>query len=539
MKGMNRQLRGNLPPNEKANGKNRFLSLLLLFMAFISVQVYAQDVKVSGTVIAEADKFPIIGANIVVKGTTIGTVTDIDGNFSLDVPQNSTIAISYIGCETQEIKITGAKTLNIVLKDNAIGLDDVVVIGYGSQRKSDLTGGIVAVGEEKLQMVTTNNLMDKLAGQIPGMNVTTSNAKPGEDQSLRVRGENSLSADNSPLIVMDGIPYSGSLGDIDPDIIENMSVLKDASSAAIYGSRGANGVILIQTKKGKKGAPTVSYKGQVGMQQAQHRIDMMKGAEYVKYTQDYNRMKYGYSGDQLDPLVLLNPSERANYQNGSELDWQDIMFRNALTTSHQISISGGTEATTYMASISHLREDGVMENTGLKRTNIALNITQVLNKWLTVGMGTQAIQKEFGGEQPYLEAGLKMSPYGIYKDENDRYVDYPMDQTLFYNPMANIDATNDKTNRNVFISTFAEIQFPIDGLSFRTNFGYNYRNNFVGSYYGRNTLSGKKVNGSASIENIHYYDYTWENLNPEKPDVPLNKNDAFQKVQKRRVQEKR
>lgn len=125
---MNRQLRGNLPPNEKANGKNRFLSLLLLFMAFISVQVYAQDVKVSGTVIAEADKFPIIGANIVVKGTTIGTVTDIDGNFSLDVPQNSTIAISYIGCETQEIKITGAKTLNIVLKDNAIGLDDVVVI---------------------------------------------------------------------------------------------------------------------------------------------------------------------------------------------------------------------------------------------------------------------------------------------------------------------------------------------------------------------------------------------------------------------------
>ena len=461
---MNRQLRGNLPPNEKANGKNRFLSLLLLFMAFISVQVYAQDVKVSGTVIAEADKFPIIGANIVVKGTTIGTVTDIDGNFSLDVPQNSTIAISYIGCETQEIKITGAKTLNIVLKDNAIGLDDVVVIGYGSQRKSDLTGGIVAVGEEKLQMVTTNNLMDKLAGQIPGMNVTTSNAKPGEDQSLRVRGENSLSADNSPLIVMDGIPYSGSLGDIDPDIIENMSVLKDASSAAIYGSRGANGVILIQTKKGKKGAPTVSYKGQVGMQQAQHRIDMMKGAEYVKYTQDYNRMKYGYSGDQLDPLVLLNPSERANYQNGSELDWQDIMFRNALTTSHQISISGGTEATTYMASISHLREDGVMENTGLKRTNIALNITQVLNKWLTVGMGTQAIQKEFGGEQPYLEAGLKMSPYGIYKDENDRYVDYPMDQTLFYNPMANIDATNDKTNRNVFISTFAEIQFPIDGL---------------------------------------------------------------------------
>ena len=522
---MNRQLRGNLPPNEKANGKNRFLSLLLLFMAFVSVQVYAQDVKVSGTI--NDSMGPIIGANVIEKGTTNGVITDVDGKFTLTVSsKDAVIQISYIGFTSQEFKVGNQTVFNIKLSEDTQKLDEVVVVGYGSQRKSDLTGGIVAVGEEKLQMVTTNNLMDKLAGQIPGMNVTTGNAKPGEDQSLRVRGENSLSADNSPLIVMDGIPYSGSLGDIDPDIIENMSVLKDASSTAIYGSRGANGVILIQTKKGKKGAPTVSYKGQVGMQQAQRRIDMMKGAEYVKYTQDYNRMKYGYSGDQLDPLVLLNPSERANYQNGSELDWQDIMFRNALTTSHQISISGGTDATTYMASISHLKEDGVMENTGLKRTNIALNITQVLNKWLTVGMGTQAVQKEFGGEQPYLEAGLKMSPYGIYKDEEGRYVDYPMDQTLFYNPMANINATNDKTNRNVFISTFAEIQFPIEGLSFRTNFGYNYRNEFEGTYYGRNTLSGSKVNGSASIENIHYYDYTWENLLKYNKTFGLHKIDA-------------
>src|SRR5699024_5497331 len=152
---------------EKANGKNRFLSLLLLFMAFISVQVYAQDVKVSGTVIADADKFPIIGANIVVKGTTIGTVTDIDRNFSLGVPQDATIAMSYSGCEMQEIKIRVAKPLTIVLKDNAMGLDDGVVIGYGSQLKSDLTGGIAGVGEETLPMATTNNLMDKLAGQIP------------------------------------------------------------------------------------------------------------------------------------------------------------------------------------------------------------------------------------------------------------------------------------------------------------------------------------------------------------------------------------
>lgn len=509
---MNRLLRGNLPPYKKANGKNRLLSLLLFFMAFISVQVYAQDVRITGTVIAEADKFPIIGANILVKGSTNGTITDVDGNFSLDVPQNATIVISYIGCETQEIKITGAKTLNIVLKDNAIGLDDVVVIGYGSQRKSDLTGGIVAVGEDKLQMVSTNNLMDKLAGQVPGLNVTASNARPGEDQTLRVRGENSLTADNSPLVVLDGIPYSGSLGDIDPNIIENMSVLKDASSAAIYGSRGANGVILIQTKKGKKGAATVTYKGQIGMQQPERRLNVRDGAEYIQYITDYNRMKYGYTGDQLDPMKILNPSERNNYQDGYETDWQDVIFRNALTTNHQISIQGGTESTTYMASISHLREDGVIENTGMKRTNISLNITQVFNKWLTVGMNTQAIQKDYGGEQPGVEAAIKLSPYGIYKDEDGNYVDYPMDQTLFSNPMANVNATSDKISRNVFISTFAEILFPVEGLKFRTNFGYNYRNLMEGTYYGRNTLSGSKVNGKASVKNTNYYDYTWENL---------------------------
>lgn len=509
---MKRQLRGNLPPSEKANGKNRFLSLLLLFMAFISVQVYAQDVKISGTVIAEADKFPIIGANIVVKGTTIGTVTDIDGNFSLDVPQNSTIAVSYIGCETQEIKITGAKTLNIVLKDNAIGLDDVVVIGYGSQRKSDLTGGIVAVGEEKLQMVTTNNLMDKLAGQVPGLNITNSKANPSEDQTLRVRGENSLSADNSPLIVLDDIPYSGSLGDIDPDIIENLSVLKDASSAAIYGSRGANGVILIQTKKGKKGGAMVTYKGQVGFSQPERHIDMMNGAQYLQFITAQKQELEGLTGDALLPENILHVVELENYRNGVETDWQDLIFRTALTNSHQISISGGTDNTTYMASISRLNQEGVVEDTGIKRTNIALNVTQKFSNWLTIGMGTQAVQKEYGGVQAGISDAMLQSPYGVLYNQNGSLRDYPMDETLHPNPLADLKATSDKTSRNIFISTFAEAILPVKGLSFRTNFGYNYRSKFEGEYYGRNTLSGKAKNGSASIMNEHYWDYTWENL---------------------------
>lgn len=470
------------------------------------------NLTIKGTI---SDKTgPIIGANVIIKGTTNGVITDIDGNFTLEnVKKGDILQVSFIGYSTKEIKISNNNNLHIQLDEDTQSLEEVVVVGYGSQRKSDLTGGVTAVGEDKLGLVSTNNLMDKLAGQIPGLNISTGNAQPGEDQTLRIRGNNSLTASNDPLIVMDGIPYSGSLGDIDPDIIESMSVLKDASSAAIYGSRGSNGVILIQTKKGRQGKTTVTYKGQVGMAETERRLDMMSGDEYLQYLYDYNHLKNGIPYDQLTPESVLGADELANYKAGRTIDWQDKMFRQALVTNHQISLTGGTESTTYMASISRLRQDGVVRNTGMKRTNISLNINQNLGKWLKIGMSMQAIQKEYGGELPYLEAGLKMSPFGTYSDEEGNLEYYPMSRnTLFYNPMSDCDAIEDKTNRNVFISTFADITLPVKGLSFRTNFGYNYRNNFVGTYYGRNTLTGSKVDGAASIENTHYWDYTWENI---------------------------
>lgn len=523
---MSRLLDGNLPPCKKAaERKNRILSLLFFFMAFISVQVYAQDIKISGTVISGSDNYPIIGANILVKGTTIGTITDVDGNFSFEAPKGSTLVVSYIGYQSQEMQVSGNAPIKIVLSEDSEKLDEVVVIGYGSQKKSDMTGGIVAVGNEKLQMVSTNNLMDKLAGQVPGLNITMEKASPSEDQVLRVRGENSLTADNSPLIVLDGIPYSGSLGDIDPDNIENLSVLKDASSAAIYGSRGANGVILIQTKKGKKGTATVSYKGQVGFSQPERRVDVMKGPEYVKFLQD--QWAYmNYNGVIKNPEDILNVSEIENWKNGIETDWQDQIFRTALTNSHQISVSGGTEKTTYMASISRLNQEGVVKDTGMKRTNIALNITQQLGNWLTIGMATQAVQKEYGGIQAGISDALCQSPYGQPYNSDGSLNFYPMDQTLHANPLADLEATSDKTARNIFISTYADAKLPIKGLSFRTNFGYNYRNKFEGSYYGRNTVTGKAKNGSAAIKNQHDWDYTWENVLKYELQLGKHKFDA-------------
>lgn len=470
----------------------------------------AQAGKVKGT-ITDATGMPVIGAAVKEKGTSNGVVSDIDGNFALEVGANATLEISYIGYKTLEVKAS-QQPMNITMVEDAEMLDEVVVVGYGSQRKSDLTGGIASVNAEQLEMVTSNNLLDKLAGQVPGLSITTGNARPGEEQSLRIRGINSLTASNSPLIVLDGIPYNGSLGDIDPEIIESLSVLKDASSAAIYGSRGSNGVILIQTKKGKQGKPQVTYKGQIGLEQTQSRLNLMDGPEYLQMRQEYNREKLGWEGDQLAPENILHPIELEAYNAGISTDWQDLVFRNALTNRHTVSVTGGTETTQYSATISNLKQEGVMKNTGIRRTNLSLNVVQNFNAWLKIGIGTQFVSKDVDKNQPNLEAALKMSPYGKFLDESGNYVDYPMQETLFSNPLANINATTDNNYRNLFLSAFAEIKLPVKGLSYRTNFGYNYRNSFEGSYYGRNTLSGKNSEGSASIYNRQYVDYTWENL---------------------------
>lgn len=464
---------------------------------------------ITGTVVDENGE-PIIGANVMVVGTSTGVITDIDGKYSINAPFGANLQISYIGFVTENVKAGSKSTVR--LKEDSKTLAEVVVIGYGTQRKSDLTGGIASIDQKKLNMINSSNLMDRLAGQVPGLSVTTGDAKPGADQTLLIRGENSLSASNSPLIVLDGIPYSGSLGDIDPNIIESLSVLKDASAAAIYGSRGSNGVILIQSKKGKKSAAQVSYKGQFRVSQPQKRVDVMTPDEYITFKQDIARLKFNWSGDLLKPENILSSSELVNYAKGETNDWQDLIFRNAFTMEHQVGITGGTENTTYMGAVSFLDQEGVVENSAMKRYNINLNVTQVLNKWLTIGVQTQFVQKDGGGITPNIEHAAKQSPYGIFLDESGEYYEEPMDQSLIINPFANVKADQDDTKRNFFINTYADILLPVKGLSARTTFGYNYRSSFTGTYYGRNTKDGRKTDGKASINNEHYWDYTWENL---------------------------
>ena len=492
------------------------LTISLLFLLSATPSFAQQnDIKVTGT-ITDGSGAPLAGVVVVVKDgkSNNGAVSNTQGVYEIKVPASATLLFTCLGYADQEVKLGASNVVNVTMTEDAQSLDEVVVVGYGTQKKKDLTGGLAVVSKQTLEMVSTNNLMDRLVGQVAGLNITTGNEAPGSNQTLLIRGQNSLTANNDPLIILDGIPYSGGLADLDPNIIENMSVLKDASAVAIYGSRGSNGVILIQTKRGSQGEFHVTYKTKLAIAEPMQRIETMGPNEFIRLKQDMGRLKNNYSGEQLDPLVgsIISASEKVNYAKGITNDWQDYVFRTVFTMDHQLSFQGGNEKTTYMASVSYLDNPGVVYNSNYQRTNVYASINQKMNDWLSVGLTTQFVNRESGGATPNLEHAIKQSPYGIYKDETGAYYEEPMDYSNLPNPMKDVNADQKRTGRNFMANGFLDLKLPVKGLSFRSQFGYNYRSQMNGPYYGRNTVTGKKVDGRAELANNHTTDWTWENV---------------------------
>jgi TonB-linked SusC/RagA family outer membrane protein len=463
-------------------------------------------------VVKDADGNPISGVTIKVKGGTVATSTDKEGGFEISVGSPTAILVfTYVGFDSKEVAANAAG--NVILTSSSEDLEEVVVVGYGAQKKSDLTGSIATVSSKSLENINSPNIVDKLQGKVSGLNINSGNARPGTTASLSIRGENSISASNDPLIILDGIPFSGSLGDIASHTIENISVLKDASSTAIYGSRAANGVILITSKKGMAGKPRMSYNGYFGIQNVERRLNLMNGAEYINYMRDYQVSK-GKTGDQLNPENYLFANVLQQYKKGEEVDWQDVIFNNnAAVHEHQLSFSGGTDKSDYYASVAYLNQDGLVKNTPYERFNFNLNLNQHLTAWLKLGLAVQGSQGKQNGVQPSIDNAVKMSPYGINRDDSGQIVTYPMyAQTLYPHPFADDNGINDNINRNVYANTFLDVKLPIEGLSFKTTFGTNYQNREESYYYGANTLSGLGVKGKGEIYNNNKYDWTWENL---------------------------
>lgn len=473
--------------------------------------VEAVQSVVRGTV-RDTEGKPLAGVTIVQKGSTTSTSTNEEGVFEIRVSSMDAILVfKSIGYQNQELKASAATTVEMV--SDTESLEEVVVVGYGAQKKSDLTGSISTISTKSLEGIGAPNIVDKLQGRVAGLNINTGNAAPGTTATLSVRGENSISASNDPLIILDGIPFSGSLGDIASNSIENISVLKDASSTAIYGSRAANGVILITSKKGMVGKPRINYNGYVGIQNVERRLNLMDGTEYIEYLKDYQRSK-GKTGDDLNPEKYLFANVLEQWKKGVEVNWQNEIFqKNAPITEHQLSFSGAGERSDYYAAISYLNQDGVVKNSPFERVNLNLNLNQQLTDWLKLGLMMQGSQGNRSGVQPGIDNAVKMSPYGKNYDDNGKIVMYPMyAQTLFYHPFANQEGTKDYLKRTVYANTFLDVKLPVEGLSFKTLFGTNYENLEDNYYYGSNTFDGQGIRGKGEINNKNRYDWTWENI---------------------------
>lgn len=512
----------------------------LLFVALFSVLatvVFAQSKSVTGVVV-DSNKEPIIGASVMVVGTTNGTITDLDGNFSLaNVSNTGSIKVSYMGYIAQTIAIAGKNTLAVTMLEDAQALDEVVVVGYGSVKKSDITGALTQVTEKQIKEMPVQNALQAIQGKASGVDITT-NSRPGELGDIRIRGNRSVLADNAPLYVVDGIPMTaGSMADINPNDIESMEILKDASATAIYGSRGANGVILIGTKKGKAGRVSISYDGSFTSNTLNSMTDYMNAGQQLDYYRQSSITGGTYQGsygtapdpDRDRALWLGNESYmdrilKSAYQYGSDgkpvlraatdaekamgyasqvpvydsskmlsTDWGKLVTRTALTQNHQMSISAGTETSKLYMSLAYLDQEVPMKDQDFKRYTANINGEIAPTKWLTVGMGINAnhsiknygIASNFGNTVAKDSYGLAMNlmPYAPAYDEEGKVLIAETGLSE-HNILRNINsAKNEYRYYGIMFSSFAEATI-LPWLKWRTNLGAQYRNSREGSYYG-------------------------------------------------------
>lgn len=462
-------------------------------------------------VVKDSNGDPLLGVNVIVKGSTIGAVTDIDGNFSFEVPAGSTLVVSYIGFKSQEIKVKGNTPLNILLKEDSEALDEVVVVGYGVQKKSDVTGALSSVKGDELTKLSISRTDQALQGQMAGVMVQNSVAAPGEEPNIIIRGGNSLKGDNAPLVVIDGV-LGGDLSLIDPNDITSIEVLKDASSTSIYGSRGANGVIMVTTKRGNTGKPSVSYSGYVSVSQVSKKMDMLNGQEL------YDLLK---EAQENYPTSALKIPSWVDPNNLNNTDWQDEVFRSAPMTGHSLSISGGTETTKYSLSGNYLLQQGIIKNSDFNRAGVRANVEQKLGKSVTVGMllnasrssSTSASINQMNGSDG---GGVTFSALGfgplvpVYKEDGS-FSGPLKDGAQMNNPVALINDQVVDKDRSYFQGTaFLEWEI-LKSLRFRTAWSYTYSDKRQRQFTSGENLLSYKGQGYAYVENKETTNWLGEN----------------------------
>lgn len=431
----------------------------------------AQSSRQSGTingVVTDEKGEPIIGANIMVKGTTNGTVTDLDGKFVIQASPGDILEISYIGYNPLQIKAGTQTSLSIKMTEDTQNLEEIVVVGYGTQKKSDLISAITSVRGKELAEQPVPRVDQLLRGRVAGMQVVQSNGTPGASSSIRIRGGNSLSASNEPLYVIDGFIDAGDLNSLNPNDIESIEVLKDATSTAIYGARGSNGVILITTKRGKEGKAQFDVEASYGWQKLPKKIDLLSTGEYASYLNKIARMN-GTTVPYDDPSKVTG------------VDWQDELFRTAPVYNVNLSSSGGTEKIKYLISQNHFDQDGIMVGSGFNRTTLRTNVDAEVNPWFSLGT-TVSLSREFSdistlpSDYSLAVYGIGMSPIGTAFNPDGSYNYTESSRPLGRNPLAEALLPTDEKN-TYYVLNNSYLQFKIgEHFTWRSTLGikWNY-----------------------------------------------------------------
>lgn len=490
----------------------------LLFHQLIMAQDNA--ITVEGNVL-DAQKVPLVGVTVSIKGKNAGTQTDVKGHYRLQVkdPANAVLVFTFIGFAAHEEPLGGRKVVSVVLEEDRKKLEEIVVVGYGQQKKKDVTGAISSVGTKEILDVPVTNPQQALQGRAPGVEVLNNSSKPGDEPQVRIRGTRSLSAGNDPLYVVDGIPYAGSLSDIGTGVIQSMDILKDASATAIYGSRGANGVVLITTQKGKVGKPVISYSGSYGYVQQLGETDMMDAPTYLAMRREASRNagKYNDNNPDSSDAKIFNATELANIKKGTNVDWQKLMISPGYQTNHAISVAGGTEKTKYTVGFGYFKDQGVLKLQNYERYNVNLGIDQMIGNRVRVGASLLGAYSLRNGETYNgIDNALKMLPIATPYDDNGKLITFPTGDSQQPNPL--LDYVNDNRLElmkrfRIFTSLYAEVEI-IDGLKYRLNVGPDIQNYNYGLFQGKNNTNLLIGGGDATASkgNASTVAYTIENV---------------------------
>ncbi|MBP3589017.1 MAG: TonB-dependent receptor [Muribaculaceae bacterium] len=530
----------------KTSSKLNVKLMLLALFAMVSMSLTAQ-VTVTGTVL-EATGDPIIGASVVEKGQKGGVTTDIDGNFTIKVQKaDATLVISYIGMKTEEIKLNGRTKVEVTLHDSSEALNELVVVGYGTQKRSDITGSVASLSEDQMRQSIVTNADQMLQGKVAGVQVTQNSGAPGGATSVRIRGASSLNSSNEPLYIIDGVPMGGStsiggfdwmggsngqttvnpLASIAPSDIVSIDVLKDASACAIYGAAGANGVVMVTTRRGSAGKTNITYDGYVAWQQVAKKLDMMDLREYAQYqTQLYEE---GILNDSNYDKMYSDPSIL-----GKGTDWQDEIFRTAMMQSHQVGVTGGNEKTQFAMSAGWMKQEGIIIGSDFTRFNTRFNIDNNFTKWFKIGGNLaytrtdETITRNDGSDGVIMQAMTMMPSVPVYDFDGNWAGPETINGASSWNPVALAMITNNTLLRQKVTGSFyANVDF-LKYFTFRAEYAFdasqNQNKSFLPTYeFGQ---VKNEVNKMMQREDHNFYwmqkDYiTYHQLFADKHDVTV------------------